>query len=275
MATLQLSLFEQFRFRDSSLTDEQVVEAIARQLLSEADAAPPVDIDILASLCGIATVEYNAQIPAGMLFQRDGRLVASVRAGDGLERGRFTALHEGGHTFQKGFGRATRYRCWGAKTREEHLCDVAAAEMLFPRRHFLADLKEFGTSLEAVGSLASTYIASLQATALRLVALNPHPIALLVFKYARKPSESGREDACPPRLRLQWTSTQGTWPYLRIDKSVSDGSLIARAWQGEFVDELGNIGEVAGPALGQVRIEARRYGDTVLTLAHRLPFGRR
>jgi Zn-dependent peptidase ImmA (M78 family) len=268
-ATAQLSLFEQYRFGDPSLSDEQVVEAIARQVLADADAEPPVDVNMLASVCGIAKVEFKVQIPAGMLFQREGRLVASVRAGDGLERGRFTVLHEGGHTFQKGYRRATQYRCLGQKNHEEHLCDVAAAEMLFPRAHFLHDLAQAGPTLEGVGLVAPAYLASIQATAMRLVALSEHPTALLVFKYAHKPAEAGREHACPPKLRLQWSSTQGTWPFLRTDKSVSAGSPIARAWEGEIVDEAAKLDEVAGPELGAVRVEARRYGDSVLALVRR------
>lgn len=269
MRTEQLSLFEQYRFGDPSLTDEQVVEAISRQVLDDADARPPVDVEMLASVCGIAKVEHHVQVPAGMLFERDGYLVASIRAGDGLERGRFTVLHEGGHTFQPGYRRATQHRCFGQKTREEYLSDVAAAEMLLPRNFFVADLAHAGSDLEAVGLLAFDYLASIQATALRLVALSREPIALLVFKMAHKPRESGRESVCAPKLRLQWSSTTGPWPFIRNDKSVDARSAVGRAWEGEVVNELAVIDEVFGSAPGPLSVDARRYGDSVLALVRR------
>ncbi len=274
MRTKQLSLFEQYRFGDPSLTDEQVVEAIGRQVLDDADASPPVDVEVLASVCGIAKVEHRLQIPAGMLFERDGRLVASIRASDGLERGRFTVLHEGGHTFQPGYRRAIQHRCFGQKTHEEYLCDIAAAEMLLPREFFAVDLAEVGFDLAGVGLLAPAYLASIQATALRLVALSHEPVALLVFKLTHKPRERGRESACPPKLRLQWSSATGPWPFIPKDKSIDVRSVIGRAWEGEVVNELAVIDEVFKDALGPVNVDARRYGDSVLALVRR-PSGRR
>lgn len=266
MKIRQLSLFEQYRFGDPSLTDEEVIEAIGRQILDDADAAPPVNVEVVASVCGIAEVEYRPQVPSGMLFERNGKLVASVRATDGLERGRFTVLHEGGHTFQPDYRRAAQYRCLGQKTREEHLCDVAAAEMLLPRRHFKRDLADAGATLEGVGLLADAYVASIQATCLRLVTLSTERIALLVFKHAHKPTELGREASCAPKLRLQWSSINGSWPYVRKDKSVAHTSPIARAWEGERVDERTDIDELFGDPLGPVWVDARRYGDSVLAL---------
>jgi Zn-dependent peptidase ImmA (M78 family) len=273
MPTSQLSLFEQYRFSDPSLTDEEVIAAISRQILEDAEATPPVDVALVASVCGIAEIEYHQQVPAGMLFEREGKLVASVRATDGLERGRFTVLHEGGHTFQPGYRRAVQHRCLGQKTREEYLCDVAAAEMLLPRHFFVPDLARAGATLEGVRLLADAYIASAQATALRLVTMSDQAVALLVFKYAHKPTEAGRERSCPPKLRLQWSATNGPWPYIRKDKSVTNGSCISRAWEGEAINERGQIDELFGEPLGSLRIDARRFGDTVLALVRRSSAG--
>lgn len=267
MRTRQLSLFEQYRYADPNLSDEQVVQAIARQILEDADAQPPVDVDVLASVCGIATIEHRLSGPAGMLFRRDGSLVASIRAADGLERGRFTVLHEGGHTFLVDFLRGVALRCGGPTTREEQLCDVAAAEMLLPREFFVPDLLQLGISLQTVEDLADRYVASIQATALRLVALTDKRVALLAFKERRKPTEQGRESSCAPKLRLQWSATSGQWPYLRRHKSVEPQSPVGRAWQGEHVSEIAAIDEVLGHRIGPLQLDARRYGDTVLALA--------
>ena len=104
-----------------------------------------------------------------MLVCRDGSWVASISAADPVERQRFTILHEGGHTLQPGFLRGgTFYRCPGRRNREEQLCDLAAAEMLLPRRFFVADLARIG-GLDDVQELAAGYAASMEATVRRVV----------------------------------------------------------------------------------------------------------
>jgi len=262
----QLSLFEQVLAEDSSLSDEQVIAAICEQMLSDADARAPVDVELLASVCGIDEVRYRPQEWAGMLFSERGRLVAQVRAGDGHERRRFTVLHEGGHTFLPGFLRARQHRCKGPKTREEQLCDIAAAEMLFPRAQFARDLAAAGQGLKEVEALARTYQASIESTALATVRLAREPVMLLNLRLANKPSERGRELSCPPKLRLQWASSSGDWPFPLRDKSVGEGSLLARAWEGELVDERANLDEVLAHELGETHVEARRYGNRVLAV---------
>lgn len=271
MNIAQLSLFEQFQVQDPSLSDEQVVIAICRQFLAESDATPPVDVEMLASLCGIAQVEYCRQLWAGVLFTRDGALVARIRADDADERRRFTVLHEGGHTFLPGFLRQAQHRCKGPKNREEQLCDLAAAEMLLPRSAFVADLAEVGHGLWGVERLAGRYEASIQATALRTITVAGRPTLLLAFHYAHKPSERGHEASCPPKLRLEWAMRQGAWPFVRRDKSVALRTPIARAWEHEVVDEFAEIDELFGSPLGPVWVNARRYGDRVLALVRASP----
>jgi hypothetical protein len=274
MPTVQLSLFQQYHADDPSLSDEQVIARICAQMLRDGDAVAPVDVDLLASVCGIDEIRYARQLWAGMLFQERGRLIASISALDGLERRRFTVLHEGGHTFLPGFLRARQHRCKGPKTRQEQLCDVAAAEMLFPRDQFIADLVQTGGGLATVESLAERYVASIQATALRSVTLADEPTMLLSFHYAHKPSERGREGSCPRKLRLEWSAGEGRWPYPLPHKSVAVGSPILGAWEHAIVAQVAEIDELFADPLGAVRVEARRYGDRVLAIL-RPPLRRR
>jgi Zn-dependent peptidase ImmA (M78 family) len=111
-------------------------------------------------------VEYRNDGPPGMLVCRDGMWVVSVLAGDGLERQRFTIAHEGGHTFQPDFKRGGLFlRCKGQGTRTEQLCDIAAAELLLPRRWFNRDVSDAGHGLDAVEAVAAGHVASVEATA--------------------------------------------------------------------------------------------------------------
>jgi hypothetical protein len=263
----QLSLFEETQTAHPGWSDEHVVRAVCRQLLAQGEIEPPVDVELVASLCGIDAIEQRSGGPAGMLMHTKRGWVASVSSDDGWERQRFTILQEGGHTLLPGFARDRSYhRCAGVRTREEQLCDLAAAELLFPRACFRADLAEAGFGCDGVEALAEAYVASRQATALRVVDVGPDEAALLVFSVAHKPAEHGREATCAPKLRLEWAHTSGDWPYARQHKSVARGTPFARAWDYELVDETTEVTEVFAEPVGALDVSARRYGDKVLAL---------
>jgi hypothetical protein len=267
MENQQLSLFEQLSHAEPALSDEEVVRRLCEDLLDESAVAPPVNVELLASIRGIARVEQRPQPWSGVLAPTGNGLIVGVRATDGVERQRFTILHEAGHTMLPGFAESRHYRCDGPKNREEQLCDIAASELLLPRRFFVRDFAQASPGLEGIEELSNSYEASIEATALRAVALGQEAGMLLVFKVAHKPSEKGREDECEPKLRLSWSHGRGDWPYMRQHKSVSDGSPIQRALEGELVDEIGTLGDLAGDEHGPVKISARRYGSSGRVLA--------
>lgn len=273
MKNIQLSLFEQLSRVEPALSDEAVVRRLCEDLLDEADARPAVNVNLLASLRGIARVEQRLQPWDGVLACEKGQFVVGVRASDGTARQRFTVLHEAGHTLLPGFAESRQYRCDGPKSRDEELCDIAAAELLLPRRFFVSDLADADAGLDGVEALASYYQASIEATALRSVDLGPGPAMLLVLRVAHKPSEAGREDDCEPRLRLSWAHAQGDWPFMPKHKSADDGSPFVRAQYGEVVDEVGTLGDLASGDAGRLMISARRYGNDgrVLALVHPAP----
>jgi hypothetical protein len=268
MKNIQLSLFEQLSRVEPALSDEDVVRRLCEDLLDEVDARPPVNATLLASLRGIARVEQRLQPWAGVLAPDGAGLVVGVRATDGTERQRFTILHEAGHTLLPGFAQSRQYRCNGPRSRDEELCDIAASELLFPKRFFVPDLRDAHPGLQGVEELASCYQGSLEATALRAVDLAAEPAMLAVFRVSHKPSERGREEECEPKLRLSWSHGKGQWPYMPKDKSTNDGSPFKRAQEGELVDEVGTLGDLTRGDAGRVMISARRYGsdDRVLAL---------
>lgn len=265
--TTNASWFDQVAVAEPSWSDEQVVRSICERLLDEGQVAPPVDVELLASLCGIVEVRQRLTGPSGMLVHTAKGWVASVLAQEGWERQRFTILHEGGHTMLPGFGRGGRFhRCAGARTREEQLCDIAAAELLLPRRFFVGDLAATNVGLQAVEDLAGTYGASIQATALRAVDFADRPAALLVLSFGLKPVQQGRGEA---RLRIEWAHTRGAWPFALKHKSVRPGSPLLRAWGNEPVDTIATLDELFASPIGPTEISARRYGDKVLAIARR------
>lgn len=260
------SLLEQARVERPGVDDQELVRGICSRVIEEACAKPPVDVDLLASMCGIASVEYVVQPWAGMLVPDRGSVVARICATDGHERQRFTVLHESGHTFLPGFGSKREFRCNGEKTREELLCDLAAAELLFPSAYFRQDLRGVPFRFSSVEQLARRYEGSLQATALRVVDLATTPLLLMAFQVMHKPAELGRESEAEPKLRLAWSHGRGAWPYARQYKSVPDHSPFARAHAGEIVDETCHPGDLLAAPTGPLSVSARRYGRTVLAL---------
>ena len=262
-----VSLFEEVSAARPLWADHRVLQAICARVLAEAQVSPPVDVELVASMCGIAAVEYRPFGPAGMLFCREGVWVASLCTSDGLERRRFTLLHEAGHTLQPGFKRNRDYhRCKGPRTREEQLSDVAAAEMLLPRDHFERDLLTAGYDLGGVEELAGAYIASIQATARRVVDVAAAPLAMMVFDFSHKPQERGREHLVDPKVRLRYAHSRGSLPFPLRHKSAAHGSPIHRAWQHELVDEAADVDDYFADSLGPVWLSARRYGNNVIAL---------
>jgi len=267
MENQQLSLFEQLSQAAPALSDEEIVWRLCEDLLDEAAVEPPVNVELLASMRGITRIEQRLQPWSGVLAPASSGLVVGVRAFDGVERQRFTVLHEAGHTLLPGFAEARHYRCSGPKSREEQLCDIAASELLLPRRHFVRDLQDAAPGLAGIEALAASYGASIEATALRAVDLQRDATMRLVFRVAHKPSERGHEDEHEPKLRVSWSHGRGDWPYVRQHKSVSDESPFRRAHEGELVDEVGAIGDLASGESEAVRISARRYGNDGRVLA--------
>jgi len=203
-----------------------------------------------------------------------------VRQSDPVARQRFTVCHECAHTFFPGFQRTPQYRCdpqvgerpsavRGRKRTSravvdpqhsyldvEQLCDVAASELLLPGRLFVADAlaSEFG--LSQLEDLGARYGASLEATARRLVALHPEPVALVILRVMQSPREYGSD--LPERLRVASRLTSGNWPFIPVHKSTDDQSPFTRALYGEVVHEMAVIDDVfASPQ--RVEVAARAY----------------
>jgi Zn-dependent peptidase ImmA (M78 family) len=263
----QLSIFEQQKLLDPSLSDRQAVLAICERLLKEADAAPPVNVELLASLRGIVRIEEHEQEYAGMLIHQPEGMVAHIRASDALARQRFTILHEAGHTLLPGYGQASQYRCGGPRSWEEQLSDLAAGELLFPRNEFSADLARAGLGMASAEALAARYGASVEASAVREVDVWPDDVLMLVLKIANKPSEMVADTQPVPKLRLAWSYGKGDWPFVRQHKSVNEDSVFVRAHKGELIEETSELGELARESVGPVRVSAKRYGPHGRVLA--------
>ncbi len=244
---------------------------LCEQLLDEGEVTgPPTPVEMLASLRGISDIKVANQPFAGVLAPCEDGLAVRVRRADGRERQRFTICHESGHTLLPGFRQNPQFRCNGERTWLERMCDVAGAELLLPKRFFAPQLAEGNFDLDTVEELARMFDASIEASARRAVMLHSEPAMLLILSDRHKPAETGHEEECPTRLRLDYSVRRGDWPFIKRHKSASAAGL-ARALEGEILDEIGSIDELCSDAIGAVRISAKRYGRNgrVLALVHR------
>ncbi|WP_203837464.1 ImmA/IrrE family metallo-endopeptidase [Winogradskya humida] len=241
---------------------------LAQRTLDELAMQPPVSHEIVASMRDIAEIA-EGDIPwAGCLVPGPAGLRMTLRRRDPAGKKRFTAFHEVKHTYMPGFTAVAQYRCDPATPPDETpkrdvgietLCDLGAAELLFPRATFKADIAGNSATVQLVEDLADRYDASLEATARRLVSLRAEPTMLLILEPACKPSQPDAE----PALRVQSVKSNDRQRlYLPKHKSVSDDSPFGRALGGESVDEITSLQNVATSKSTRVRITAGHYPYT-------------
>lgn len=269
MSPLTPSDLELARLASPGTPDAQLVVQLAQRTLAELATEPPISHEIVASMRDVIRIdEEDIPWPGCLTYTVDG-LVITLRRSDSRGRKPFTAFHEILHTFLPGFAMHTQFRCEPAGTQPteaqprdrdiETLCDVGAAELLFPRGPFSADLADAPATFELVEQLATRYDASVEATARRVVSLHPRPALLLVLASTRKPSDPH----APPAPRVRSAQSSGSWPYVPRYKSVPRHGLLSQALQGEKIDEIASsLGDLTTPPITDVRISARPYPYT-------------
>jgi hypothetical protein len=217
----------------------------------------PISVEVLASLRGIRRSE---ELP---LHSPDAELVPDGTGGVTMRvnpdrpdtRQRFSMAHEISHTFFPDY--TTKAWCrTDARYRDrtdpddylEMLCDIAAAELLFPHPWFPQDAAGVNDASGLV-RLATTYHASREATVRRYAETSPESIAAVFFTWKLKPTQKatvGRKDqgnlfgVTPEeeihdalRLRIEYTAVSESFRaeghFLPKDKSVENDGPIYRA----------------------------------------------
>jgi hypothetical protein len=269
-ANTDQSRYGQLARKRPDLDEVGVMRLLCDELLHTAAMEPPIDMEILASIRGVISVERTEQPWSGLIVPgADGRHRIRVNQEDSPERQRFTIGHETGHTLLPGFAEQTRFRCdpgaSAAKELVERLSDFAASELLFPRQHFTADIASSTADFTTVEQLAFRYDASIEATARRLVRMWPTPSMLIVLEERNKPAD--RPGIDPPALRVAYHVADGpTLPFIPRHKSASPTSVFARAWSGDPVDERSHINDLVATCPKTFHVSARKYGERVLAL---------
>jgi hypothetical protein len=188
-----LSLVDATGVADPELAMAQVVG----ELLSEAGtAAPPVPLDLLASLRGVVAIDEVDMANAGALLPLPGSAFRiQVRAADPPGRRRFTIGHEIAHLLIPAYRDSPVTKVdgvtgeFGADDEEEYLCDLGASDLLLPESLFREECAARRPSLDGLFDVAELFGSSLESAAIRADHLLVWPCVPVVWEWSMKPSQ--------------------------------------------------------------------------------------
>jgi hypothetical protein len=225
------------------------IRARARELVARARSlgweGPPFSMLELASLRQLKVDEQ-----ADLKDDQDacvvpGRVLLNRRKSSA--RRRYSLAHEIVHTLFPDYEDEIRHvgTLWrrdGDESELEFLCQVGAAELLFPLEEFTASVARHGLSLASTLALATTFNASVEATARRIVETSEAPAAgvlLRPFDPATKEwlrVQPGDEHDSYAELRVSsaWNSHSASAQIPVRSRPPRNGSAI-RAWKGAVI----------------------------------------
>lgn len=268
---------------DVSAVRERARELVALYVSQFGELERPINVEVLASLRGIGRA---TEAP---IFSDDAELVPDGSGGVKMRintdrpgtRRRFSIAHEITHTFfpdytQKVWCRSdARHRILRrAEDRLETLCDIGAAELIFPSPWFAADAARVQNAAGLV-ELARTYHASREATLRRYAEAASDSVAVAFFEWKLKPTQraligasgqtqlfgAARKDVIRSavRLRIDYAVPSERFRsegrFLPTDKSIDCvGPIHDAAADGVAAD--GELALALGPASGIYRVWA-------------------
>ncbi|WP_339911535.1 ImmA/IrrE family metallo-endopeptidase [Symmachiella dynata] len=230
---------------------------IATHVDAFGESAMPMNMDVLASLRSISRSDEKPLISPDAELSPDGSGGVTMRVNpDRPEtRQRFSIGHEISHTFFPDFQTKewcrtdARYRNRANPAEYlEMLCDIGAAELLFPQPWFNRDAATVRDASD-LAALATRYHASREATIRRFAETSSEDIAAVYFVWKLKPTQKGTvgckdqgnlfgispeemlQDAL--RLRIEYSVPSSAFRaaghYLPVDKSIEDDGPVYEA----------------------------------------------
>jgi IrrE N-terminal-like domain len=162
---------------EDSFVDSRVVSLLRRYQKLRGHVEPPVEPAQFTDLCSVLSVEYRRMIPEGVLSPVEGgfRIFLQNNFIDhpGMKvRQRFTLAHELAHTFFYDLSASVPKPMKGLprRGRLEHLCHVAANQLLLPEFLLKKELTKTGevSSAQSILNLAERFGVSVEVLMRRL-----------------------------------------------------------------------------------------------------------
>ena len=179
---------------------EEIIRKLVRNELAEAKnsgwSGPPFNPRILASIMGIEceeSKELTYSEDAELQPTKAKTLVIRYNPDRPRTRQNFSIAHEISHTlfpeYRNQYKPHHKISKFDPDNEVEFLCDLGASEIILPAPEFDLEVRRRGISLESLEELSKLYEASKEASAIRMVATNHHPCAMMVLDYSHKPTE--------------------------------------------------------------------------------------
>lgn len=220
------------------------MKRLAANLIDQAGfSGPPFDPAMVASMRNVIDVQRVPMTGAARLLPDGPYLRIEVNQDHSRGKQNFSIDHESSHTLIPTYASAfiddAETGTFHENNEEELLCDVGAAALLLDPRWLAGFAYEASPSIAFLQDMATTFAASLEATARQLAVVGPWPAAFVFWeeglrKSARPPAgqmllsglEQPSDDA--PKLRISRVYCTPSFPYrLYHNKSIADSSLIA------------------------------------------------
>ena len=215
---------------DDAETASDVITRKAREVIAKHRRlwkGPPFCPFELADLEGIIVEEAPCDIKSdGRIFPKGKQVYIQYAKGQCRERVHFTICHELAHTLFPDCYKRVRNRSASerAEWEFENLCNIAAAEFLFPLPEFEEDLGGVRISANRLIELANGYGASIDATSRRAVMLTEFP-ACVVFARFEEPTGGKRTSLVVRYAVSNAMFPLKIYPNLRINsKSVANAA---------------------------------------------------
>jgi hypothetical protein len=143
----------------------------------------------------------------------------------------------------------------------EALADVAAAELLLPRRDFEPLTESAPFAISTVVGLADHFEASVQATAYRFSTFWAEPTMVVALELAKRKADAS-DPSVEPNLRVVSALGSRDWTggYAPRNKSAAADGVLSRALAGDEVLEMAGLEELGLPAAsGRVQVTAKSF----------------
>ena len=223
------------------------IRSRARKVVSQADKlawkGPPFEVKELASLRGLAVTTSTQLLSVQDACVMPGQII--INGNKPRLRQRYSIAHEIAHTLFPDYEATIRaakrlFRSELDHSDLEELCQIAAAEFLFPLKPFREALRINPPSIATTFLLADLFDASVEATARRLIDASDDEIVVLLFRPRRltpitDSDRSRSERYHEPRLPLGVTyfgaSAKLDTVWLPFGCTAPKGSAAERAWK--------------------------------------------
>jgi len=242
---------------------------LVKQLTSATQRTdPPFNAREYARLVGIkGVVEADlGEVGAALLRYSDGHVV-EVNRNHHPVRQNFSIGHEVGHIILDELNLTrvedTDFRTFSPQTHSrarsrtlEHLCDVAASELIMPEAVFKRYLSASAVSIQSVGRLATAFGVSFQAAAIRITEVSEEAcLAILWNAWPKKRRKGFRVTWCVgPGKNLSW-KRRG----VPLHMLASNVSALGKAYDGDETVKSRRLFQLDG-SVTRVFTESKGFG---------------